>query len=138
MLENFEITQLKGFTDGRGVLVSLEELGNIPFEIQRTYFLTDLKPQLPRGFHAHKQLKQFAVCLAGSCRMILDDGKSKKEFTLNEPTKGVFIDRMIWHEMHDFSADCVFMVLANDFYDEGDYIREYSQFLKEVHDSQVK
>lgn len=137
-MSNPELVSLRGFTDGRGLLVSLEQFRNVPFSIQRIYFLTDLKTELPRGFHAHRKLQQFAVCLAGSCEMILDDGKSKTTVLLDEPTKGIFIDKMIWHEMHKFSPGAVFLVLASDHYDESDYIREYPQFLKMVYDTQIK
>ena len=63
---------------------------------------------------------------------MLDDGKEKKEIVLDSPNKGLFIDKMIWHEMYDFSEDCVLVILANDYYDEGDYIRDYEEFLRVV------
>jgi UDP-2-acetamido-3-amino-2,3-dideoxy-glucuronate N-acetyltransferase len=123
-------TSLKSINDDRGNLVVIENLKNVPFEIKRVYYLTKLSAEHPRGFHAHKILKQFAVCLAGSCRFVMDNGIQKEEFTLSSPSEGIIINEMIWHEMHDFSQDCVLMVLANDFYDESDYIRDYPTFLK--------
>ena len=77
-----KLMDLKGFTDGRGLLVALESNMSVPFDIKRIYYLTDLKKSEPRGFHAHKNLKQLAVCLHGSCRFILDDGKTREEFVL--------------------------------------------------------
>ena len=122
---NFEI---KG--DDRGKLIAIEELKNIPIEIKRVYYIFDNKNNTKRGFHAHKNLQQVVICVKGSCKFLLDDGKEKKEVVLNVPNKGLFIDKMIWREMYDFSEDCVLVVLANDYYDESDYIRDYEEFLK--------
>ncbi|MCE0846435.1 FdtA/QdtA family cupin domain-containing protein [Buttiauxella sp. A2-C1_F] len=116
--------------DERGGLVSLESCKNIPFEIRRVYYLFETKKNISRGYHAHKDLKQIAVALKGSCRFILDDGKERKEVILNSPQKGLYIDSFIWREMHDFSEDCVLLVLASNYFDESDYVREYSKFLE--------
>lgn len=122
----------KSLGDDRGSLVALEENNNVPFEIKRLYYIFNTKQGVARGFHAHKQLKQLAVCVSGSCRIILDNGKQKEEIVLDNPETGLIIEDLIWHEMHDFSADCVLLVLANDFYDEADYIRNYDEFLNVV------
>lgn len=121
---------LKTLGDERGHLIVLENSRNIPFDIKRVYYLTDTLPGVPRGFHAHKQLLQVAVCVSGRCLMKMDDGVQKDEVWLDAPNKAIFIDKMIWHEMHEFSSDCVLLVLANDFYDEQDYIRDYSVFME--------
>ncbi|WP_114634236.1 sugar 3,4-ketoisomerase [Vibrio splendidus] len=115
--------------DERGSLVSLEEFGNIPFEIRRVYYIFDTKSQISRGFHAHKNLEQVAICVKGSCRIILDDGQSRESVVLDSPSKGLYIDNSKWREMHDFSQDCVLLVLASNAYDESDYIRDYDDFL---------
>ena len=73
-----------------------------------------------------------AICVSGSCRFIMDDGKTKEEFTLARSDQAILIDPMVWHEMHDFSSDCVLLVMADDFYDESDYIRDYETFTKAV------
>ena len=88
-----------------------------------------------RGFHAHKNLRQVAVCVAGSCRFILDDGTKKEEVVLNSPATGLLIQGIVWREMHDFSSDCVLMVLADKYYDESDYIRKYDDFLGAVNEN---
>ena len=85
-----------------------------------------------RGFHAHIDLKQMAICVKGSCTFILDDGISRKEIKLNSPNQGLLIEGLIWREMHSFSPDCVLVVLASEHYDEDDYIRDYNTFLKET------
>lgn len=118
--------------DERGQLVAIEGSRNIPFDILRVYYMTRLKRDLARGFHAHRQLQQIAICLHGSCRFVLDNGCSREEIVLERPAQGLLIGNMIWREMHDFSDDCVLMVLANEYYDEEDYIRSYSTFLEAV------
>ena len=121
---NFDI---KG--DERGSLISLEENKNVPFDIKRVYYIFNTVEGIRRGFHAHKKLKQVLVCVAGSCKILLDDGKSKEEVSLDNPNKGLLIESIIWREMFDFSPDCVLMVLADEVYDESDYFRDYQQFL---------
>lgn len=127
-----KLIDFKLLGDDRGHLTVLEEHRNIPFTIKRVYYLTDTKSGIARGFHAHKELEQIAVCVSGKCRMILDDGKHKEETWLDSPSKAIRIEKMVWHEMHDFSSDCVLLVLASDFYDESDYIRDYEEFLGRV------
>ena len=118
--------------DERGSLVALEAAKTIPFDIQRVYYLFDTKPGVSRGFHAHKKLQQVAVCVTGQCRMVLDDGKERKEVWLDSSVKGIALPPMVWHEMHDFSPDCVLLVLASEHYDETDYIRNYDDFLRTI------
>ncbi|MBE3655667.1 dTDP-6-deoxy-3,4-keto-hexulose isomerase [Vibrio navarrensis] len=119
----------KEIGDHRGSLVALEGSKDIPFDIKRIYYLFGMQPDLPRGFHAHRELIQVAVCLKGQCDILMDDGRSKQTVTLDSPVKGLVINKMQWHEMHNFSDDCVLLVLASDVYDEVDYIRDYQYFL---------
>lgn len=116
--------------DERGSLVALEGNRNIPFEIKRVYYIYGTQKGVARGFHAHKELKQVAICLSGSCRFVMDDGVKKNEVILNSPSQGLLIDVMQWHEMYDFSEDCILLVLASDIYDEADYIRNYDSFMQ--------
>lgn len=118
--------------DERGSLVALEANKTVPFDIKRVYYLFGTKEGVSRGFHAHKKLQQVAVCVTGKCRMILDDGKTREEAWLDSPTRGLIIDDLIWREMHDFSPDCVLLVLASEHYNEADYLRDYQKFLLEV------
>src|SRR5581483_3788530 len=104
---NNGIVELKGMTDNRGLLVSLEALKNVPFEFKRAYFLTDLAGVERRGFHAHKKLLQMAVCVSGACDFVLDDGRERTTFRLDSPTKGLLIGNLIWREMVNFSNNCV-------------------------------
>lgn len=115
--------------DERGQLVALEEDKDIPFAIKRVYYMYDTVEDVVRGRHAHKSLEQILVCIHGSCKILLDDGKEKKVVPLEKPYEGLYVPNNIWREMYDFSEDAVLMVLASDFYDEEDYIRDYDQFL---------
>jgi len=116
--------------DERGSLVAVE-IGidkAVPFNIKRVYYIYHTERKVARGFHAHKNLKQVAICISGRCRMVLDDGNEREEVWLDSPTKGLLIEDLVWREMHDFSDDCVLLVLASEHYDESDYIRDYSEF----------
>ena len=124
-----KIIQFTEKTDGRGGLIALEELKNIPFEIKRVYYIYDTPADTSRGFHAHKQLQQVAVCVKGACSFLLDDGSERSTVRLNSPSKGLLIGNMVWREMYDFTDDCVLMVLASELYDESDYIRSYDDFM---------
>lgn len=130
-----KLISFESLGDHRGSLVALEQNKNIPFAIKRIYYIFDTKQGVVRGLHAHKALKQVAIALKGSCRFVLDDGITKEDIILDCPTKGILIDSCLWREMHDFSDDCVLMVLASEHYDESDYIRDYAVFLQEVSQS---
>lgn len=121
--------QFQQHGDERGMLVALEEFGDIPFEIKRVYFMYDTKKDVHRGFHAHKKLDQILICIHGSCKVLLDNGKEKKIVSLEKPYEGLYVSSNMWHEMYDFSEDAVLMVLASEVYQEEDYIRNYEEFL---------
>lgn len=118
--------------DSRGSLVALEAGKTVPFEIKRVYYIFGTQQNVARGFHAHHNLKQIVVCVTGKCRIVLDDGKSRETAWLNSPTKGLLIGDLIWRELHDFSEDCVLLILASQHYDESDYIRSYEDFLQVI------
>lgn len=116
--------------DERGSLIALEENHNVPFDVKRVYYIFNTKEDVRRGYHAHKNLKQLAICVSGSCSFLLDDGINKQYIDLNTPRQGLLIEGLVWREMYDFSSDCVLMVLADNYYDENDYLRDYDEFLK--------
>lgn len=118
--------------DSRGSLVVLEQEKNIPFEIKRVYYMFETKKDIRRGYHAHKKLNQIAVVLKGECKIHLDDGKSTSEVVMNDPTKGLLLEPLVWHEMFEYSSDCILMILADDVYDENDYIRNKDEFYEIV------
>lgn len=129
-----KLIPFQSYGDERGALVALEEGNNIPFAIKRVYYIFKTKEGVRRGFHAHKQLKQVAIAVRGSCRFVLDDGNERVDLLLDNPTQGLLIESFMWREMYDFSDDCVLMVMADQLYDESDYIRDYSLFLEEIND----
>lgn len=118
--------------DDRGMLVALEEFGDIPFKIKRVYYMYETKPGVHRGFHAHKNLEQILICIHGSCKVLLDNGKEKKIVSLEKPYEGLYVANNMWREMYDFSSDAVLLVLASEIYKEEDYIRDYQAFLDMV------
>lgn len=127
-----QLIDLPSLGDSRGSMISIEEERNVPFKIKRVYYIYGTESHTSRGFHAHKALQQLAVCVAGKCRMVLDDGSSKESVWLDSPSKALLIGNNIWREMHEFSPDCVLLVMASEYYDEADYIRDYSSFLTEI------
>jgi UDP-2-acetamido-3-amino-2,3-dideoxy-glucuronate N-acetyltransferase len=123
--------------DSRGSLIAIESNRDIPFEIRRVYYIFGTKSGVTRGLHAHKTLRQVLICVSGSCTIVLDNGKAQSEVFLSNPSEGLYVGPGIWREMKDFSEDAVLLVLASDYYDEQDYIRNYEDFLKfvELHDT---
>lgn len=124
----------KPLGDERGSLVALEGNISVPFTIKRVYYIFGTKEGVARGFHAHRNLKQVAVCVTGSCRFVLDNGKHRESVMLKDATTGLVIDDLTWREIYDFSPDCVLMVLASECYDESDYVRDYSAFKEMAND----
>ena len=116
--------------DHRGQLVAIEGGGNVPFDIKRVFYIYGTQKKASRGDHSHYNTKQYLIAVNGSCKVTLDNGKTKQTFDLDEPNKGLFQDVLIWGAMHDFSQDCVLLVLASECYDEADYIHDYQKFLK--------
>ncbi len=119
-------------TDGRGGLVALEQNLNIPFEIKRVYYIFGTPENVRRGYHAHRNLEQVAVCVKGACSFLLDNGEEKVHCRLDSPTTGIHIGNKVWREIYDFTEDCVLIVLASELYDEADYIRDYDEFIQAV------
>lgn len=121
--------------DDRGMLIALEELKDFPFEIKRVYYMYDTVEGVRRGFHAHKKLEQILIAVHGRCVIHLDNGTETEEVVLDKPYEGLYISNDMWREMYDFSPDAVLMVLASEYYDESDYIRDYDEFLEYVKNS---
>ena len=114
--------------DERGSLIAIEAEKSVPFPVRRVYYIFGTKEGVERGFHAHKALQQVAVAVTGSCEMVLDDGQSKTTVLLDSSEKGVLIGPGMWRVMRSFTSDCVLLVLADQHYDEADYIRNYDEF----------
>ncbi|WP_444994321.1 sugar 3,4-ketoisomerase [Aliikangiella sp. IMCC44359] len=115
--------------DDRGHLIAIEGARDIPFNIERVFYIYGTDPQLPRGQHAHYETKQYLIAVNGQCKVTLENGNLSKTFLLDHPSKGLLQDAMIWGTMHDFSKDCVLLVFADRIYDAKDYIFDYQKFL---------
>lgn len=123
--------------DDRGQLVALEEFKDIPFKIKRVYYMYDIRRNgVRRGYPAHKNLEQILICIHGTCKILLDNGKEKKVVPLEKPYEGLYVANNMWREMFDFSPDAVLLVLASELYDESDYIRNYDDFLEFIKESE--
>lgn len=135
MIKNCKILNLRAIKDNRGSLIALENNKEVPFEIKRVYYIFDTEPNFPRGAHAHKNLEQMLIMISGSCDIILNDGKNYEKICLNRPDIGLYIGKNIWREMKNFSYGAKLLVLASDFYDEKEYIRNYAEFLRNINDT---
>ena len=118
--------------DARGQLSVAEVGGALPFVVRRIYWIHGTQPGVARGFHAHKKLNQLMVCVAGSVRVALFDGRREESIVLVSSAQGLLIGPGLWREMHDFSPDAVLMVFADAEYDEADYIRLKDDFVKGI------
>lgn len=131
-MASYNLVDFKTLGDERGSLIAIEQGYNAQFEIKRVYYIFDLKENVERGFHAHKNLEQICIAVKGSCTFIVDDGAKREEIILDNPNQGLYVENLVWREMKNFSEDCVLVVLASEYYDESDYIRDYNIFKKEV------
>ena len=128
-LESISLLEIPKISDpdGSGNL-SVIEKDVLPFTIKRVYYLYDVPSDSSRGGHAHKELKQFIIALSGSFDVVLDNGSTRRSFTLNRPNKGLLIPSGVWRELENFSAGSVCLSLVSDYYNEDDYIRDYNEF----------
>ncbi len=113
-----------------GNITAINGLTEIPFDIERVYYLYDIPGGAERGGHAHKELQQMIVAASGSFDVLIDDGKNQKMISLNRPYYGLLVEPGIWRELHNFSSGSICLVLASQHYKESDYIRDYEQFIK--------
>ena len=127
---NIQVFKLLPHGDERGSLIALEVERNIPFKIERVYYMYGTSEGVRRGYHAHRTLRQVAISVRGSCRFLLDDGEEQIDLSLDNSTQALLIEPLIWHEMFDFSEDGVLLMLADQPYQADDYIRDYDQFLR--------
>lgn len=128
-VSSLTIAQLPKISDPRGNLTFIEQTRHAPFEIMRVFFLYDVPTGANRGAHAHRALHQFLICLSGSFDVELDDGEEQRTIHLNRPWQGLHVPPMIWAAEVNFDPGSVCLVLASDFYDEHDYIRDHDEFL---------
>jgi dTDP-4-dehydrorhamnose 3,5-epimerase-like enzyme len=131
-LEQCRLIDLPKIQDARGNLTFIESSRHLPFDIRRVYYLYDVPGGASRAGHAHKALHQFLIAMSGSFDITLDDGSARKTYHLNRSYYGLYIAPMVWREIDNFSSGSVCMALASEFYDEGDYYREYEDFARSI------
>ena len=126
------ILQFADLGDERGKLVVIEGAQTIPFDIKRVFYIYGSDSTVVRGQHANRESEFILINVAGTSKVRITDGIEEFVVELNKPMMGVYIPKMIWKEMYDFSPDAVLMVLANSHYDGNEYIRNYDEYLKEI------
>jgi dTDP-4-dehydrorhamnose 3,5-epimerase-like enzyme len=131
-IEQCKLIQLPKIEDVRGNLSVIESNKEIPFDIQRVYYLYDVPGGSMRGGHAHKKLHQLIVAIGGSFDVAIDDGHNKKIYHLNRSHIGLYICPMIWRVINNFSSGSLCLVMASELFDEADYIRDYNEFVDNI------
>ena len=129
-IKGCKVIELPKIADPRGNLTFVESGRHIPFEIRRIFYLYDVPGGETRAGHALKKCHQFIIALSGSFDLILDDGTRKERYHLNRSYYGLYVPPLIWREIENFSTNSVCMVIASEFYNEEDYLREYPEFIK--------
>ena len=130
--EKCKILYFNDLGDERGKLVVVEGEQAIPFKIERVFYIYDSDSSVVRGEHANRESEFVLINVSGTSKVRVTDGKEEMIISLDKPMMGLYIPKMIWKDMYDFSEDSVLLVLANTHYDGHEYIRDYDEFIKEV------
>ena len=130
--DQYKILEFGDLGDERGKLVGVEGAQDIPFEIQRVFYIYGSDSEVIRGQHANRNSEFVLINVSGSSKVRVDNGFEEEIIELNRPRMGLYLPTMLWKDMYDFSADSVLLVLANTHYDGHEYIRDYDEFIKEV------
>ena len=126
------IIQLPKIMDARGNLSFFENYAQLPFEIERAYWVYDVPGGEKRGGHAYKMNREFIVALSGSFDVVIDDGQKQQVYTLNRSYYGLYVPQLVWREINNFSTNSLALIAASTLFDESDYIRDYASFRKMV------
>ena len=127
-MQEVRIIQLPKNGDRRGNLSVIEEMNQIPFRIERAFWIYDVPGGETRGGHAYRQSEELIVALSGSFDVVIDDGRERKTYSLNRSYYGLYVPRLMWREMENFSTNSLALVLSSTPYDAADYIRDYDEF----------
>lgn len=128
--ERYKILEFPELGDERGNLVVIEGGIQIPFDIQRVFYIYGSDDTVVRGQHANKKTEFVLINVSGTSKVRVDDGKEERIIELNKPKMGLYLDKMLWKDMYDFSPDSVLICLANTHYDGEEYIRDYEDYKK--------
>ena len=132
-LNGVQMLEFPQHGDDRGHLVVVEGMKDIPFEIKRMFYIYGSDANVVRGRHANRRSEFVLINVAGQSKVRVDDGRGNEAvFSINRPHTGLYLPRMVWKDMYDFSEDSVLLVLSNEAYDPTEYIRDYDAFVKEV------
>lgn len=130
--DQYKILEFGDLGDERGKLVVVEGAQDIPFDIQRVFYIYGSDSEVVRGQHANRNSEFVLINVSGSSKVRVDNGFEEDIIELNRPRMGLYLPTMLWKDMYDFSVDSVLLVLANTHYDGHEYIRDYDEFIKEV------
>lgn len=134
-IDDCKLIEIDQIGDRRGHISVVENHSQVPFEVKRVYYLYDVPSGEERGGHAHKELQQLIVAVSGSFDIVVNDGNTKKTFSLNRPNKGLYFPAGLWREINNFSSGAICLVLASQVYQVGDYLRDYDEFLSYKNDT---
>lgn len=126
------IIELPKIYDARGNLTFIESNNHIPFSIKRIFYLYDVPGGESRAGHALKTCQQFIIAVSGSFDVLIDDGKSREKYSLNQSYYGLFVPALLWRELENFSSGSVCLVIASENYEEQGYYRDYQDYKKAV------
>lgn len=129
-LSHCTLIQFPKILDERGNLSFFESENQVPFEIKRTYWIYDVPGGEIRGGHAYKELEEVIIALSGSFDVIVDDGETKKSFSLNRSYYGLYIPKGVWRQIDNFSTNSLALIVASEVYKEENYIRKYEDFIQ--------
>ncbi len=131
-LKECRVLEIPRFTDHRGTLSVLEGTPFLPFDPKRFYYIYDIAEGARRGCHAHRTEEELIIALAGSFKVLADNGFSTSEFQLDRPDRALYVPPLVWHTVHSFAAGSVCAVLASERYNSDDYYQAYEEFLEDV------
>lgn len=129
---NCSLLKFTNITGKYGDLTPIEEMIDIPFDIKRIYYISKVPTNITRGFHAHRKLHQVLICVNGSVKIKVKNPKEEDDYLLNNSSVGLYIGPYVWREMYDFTEGSVLLVLASDYYNENDYIRNIDFYMQEA------
>ena len=131
-IDECRIIELPKVASQKGNLTFVEANRHVPFGIERVYYLYDVPGGEDRGAHAHRSIQQFIIAASGSFDVVVSDGQSERRFSLRRSWYGLYVPTMLWRDLVEFSSGSVCLVLASAHYDEGDYIRDWAEYLAAV------
>ena len=126
----YRMIDFEWFGDKDSMLVALQKHVNCPFEIKRVFYIFDVPSGVVRGNHANRESSFVFIAIKGRCKVRVDNGRRQDEFILDNPKQGLFLDKMLWKQMYDFSEDCILLVLSDKYYCKDEYIYDYHEYVE--------